>query len=325
MNNISHIEQTIIRRLTGDMTEAEQQAFDAQCASNPALANEFNTMASAWDKTKNAETALKVELNKNNAWDNIAARTVNKQHNHLAPVTPLYKKVLRVAAVLLPFIVLTTLWFVQRDASSNEIIFVATTDSDSISLPDGSTVVLGNGSQLAYSTKNNERHVRLQGIALFKVTHDEQHPFVVNTDEAEVRVLGTTFSVEHWPGEHHIRTRVKEGRVSLSAANCNEILTAGQEATWDNGTLIVENTAVHNFAIDSHNIEFRAASLRQVMNELQTCFHDQIHGVNYNCSPDTVLITTRFKEQSLESIIDELNIHFDKNIVLHNGYLTISD
>jgi ferric-dicitrate binding protein FerR (iron transport regulator) len=62
-----------------------------------------------------------------------------------------------------------------------------------------------------------ERRVRLVGEAFFEV---EEHstPFIVQTFNAEVTVLGTTFNVKAWPTSLDPATTVtlESGRVALN-------------------------------------------------------------------------------------------------------------
>lgn len=65
-----------------------------------------------------------------------------------------------------------------------------------IELADGSTVVLNTDSALALDFNNDRRGVRLlAGEAYFEVRPDSERPFIVSTDSATVRVVGTRFAV----------------------------------------------------------------------------------------------------------------------------------
>ena len=59
------------------------------------------------------------------------------------------------------------------------------------------------GSRLTYPVafSGKERRVYLEGEAYFKVTKDKQHPFVISTEKAEAKVLGTDLNVACYKGE----------------------------------------------------------------------------------------------------------------------------
>ncbi|MBT9372884.1 FecR domain-containing protein [Rhizobium sp. CSW-27] len=66
----------------------------------------------------------------------------------------------------------------------------------SITLPDGSTVLMNTASAIAVDFEEEHRRVTLLGgEAFFDVRHDPAHPFVVTGHYAQVTVTGTAFSV----------------------------------------------------------------------------------------------------------------------------------
>ena len=102
-----------------------------------------------------------------------------------------------------------------------------------VALPDGSAVTLAPGSELAYrrGLPGDERRVRLDGGGYFDVAHDGR-PFVVETFNAEVEVLGTAFDVLAWPGAQAAETAVAlvEGSVRLRGSGGAVVLAPGEVA-----------------------------------------------------------------------------------------------
>lgn len=93
-------------------------------------------------------------------------------------------------------------------------------------LPDGSHVTLGGGSVLRYrrgfaalpGVPGRERLVALRGEAFFEVAKGRR-PFVVETFDARVEVLGTRFEVQAWeaPSLRETRVVLASGSVRLTA------------------------------------------------------------------------------------------------------------
>lgn len=83
-------------------------------------------------------------------------------------------------------------------------------------LADGTKVWLNADSWLEFPVKfvGYQREVSVKGEAYFEVAKDSLHPFVVNTDKAKIRVLGTTFNVRAYPDELY-RTTLLEGSVEI--------------------------------------------------------------------------------------------------------------
>ncbi len=87
-------------------------------------------------------------------------------------------------------------------------------------LPDGSRAELNSGSALSYQRHlfGWTRMVRLDGEAFFEVMHAET-PFVVETFNASVVVLGTEFNVRAWPNDDRPETTVvlQTGAVEMAS------------------------------------------------------------------------------------------------------------
>lgn len=90
-----------------------------------------------------------------------------------------------------------------------------------ILLPDGSKVYLNAGSKLVYpeSFTDKNREVFLIGEAFFEVKHDIGHPFIVQTTDIRVRVLGTKFNISAYPSDNIIETVLTDGKVQLEKHN----------------------------------------------------------------------------------------------------------
>lgn len=112
--------------------------------------------------------------------------------------------------------------------------------TQSVTLADGSRVELNSGTTLRYPRWWSVgvlrswlgRSVQLEGEAFFSVT-ESGAPFRIETDNAEVRVLGTRFNVRarRTNGRPETRVVVAEGRVALTAAGSTTRLDSAQAAT----------------------------------------------------------------------------------------------
>ena len=123
---------------------------------------------------------------------------------------------LRAAAVILLLVSISALvWMQPRSYSASYGRTVLQL------LPDGTSVLLSSGSTLQYKPfwGRQLRQVHLEGEAFFDVTKSHK-PFVVETFNAEVRVLGTRFNVKSWPAAYTRYTAValEEGRVEVTAS-----------------------------------------------------------------------------------------------------------
>src|SRR5690606_6981244 len=99
-------------------------------------------------------------------------------------------------------------------------------------LPDGSLVWLNANSSLAFPSEFTERtrNVRLTGEAYFEIVHDVGRPFIVNTRQQTIHVLGTKFNVQAYQDELAMKTTLLEGAVQVRTAHQQQVLKVGEEA-----------------------------------------------------------------------------------------------
>lgn len=102
-------------------------------------------------------------------------------------------------------------------------------------LEDGTKVWLNSESVLRYPVifSGSDRKVYLKGEAYFEVAPDLSHPFIVNVEEAEIRVLGTAFNIHSYDDDPQIHTTLAHG--------CIRICRKGQEMMLKPG----EQTVIH--------------------------------------------------------------------------------
>lgn len=107
--------------------------------------------------------------------------------------------------------------------------FAAGADALVAALPDGSEVTLAPGSELRYRSGLlvGARRAAIEGQGYFDVKTSTR-PFVVQTFNAEVEVLGTEFDVQAWPGAPETAVALVEGRVEVRAGGAAVTLSPGQ-------------------------------------------------------------------------------------------------
>lgn len=107
-------------------------------------------------------------------------------------------------------------------------------------LPDGSKIWLNAASSVRYPVKFNpaERRVVLSGEAYFEVNParslipgQARVPFIVETGDQEVEVLGTHFNINGYTDEPLVKTTLLEGKVRVRKnGTTGTILSPGQQA-----------------------------------------------------------------------------------------------
>lgn len=148
---------------------------------------------------------------------------------------------LSVAAVLLPLILITG-FMVQLSNrydlfgnSRYSEIYVPKGEKMQILFQDGSRAYLNSDTRLRYPEKFAllNREIFLEGEAYFQVASNKKRPFIVNTGETSVKVLGTSFNVNAYKDNKEIRIVLDEGEIVFAARNNEYRLNPGQKFIYD--------------------------------------------------------------------------------------------
>lgn len=164
-----------------------------------------------------------------------------------------------------------------------------------LTLADGTNVWLNARSEMRYPAvfTGNKREITLDGEAYFEVTHNEDKPFVVQTNKCNVEVLGTKFNVEAYSDSEDFCTSLMEGSVRVSdKRNPSEtvLLSPNHMVSLENGQL--STSPISDFDVFRWKeglICFRNMNFEQLMLRFEKCYGVRIvvenkHLVNYICS-----------------------------------------
>jgi ferric-dicitrate binding protein FerR (iron transport regulator) len=152
-----------------------------------------------------------------------------------------------------------------------------------ILLPDGTHVFLNAGSRLIYPNffADKTREVFLVGEAFFDVEHNAEKPFVVQTTDIRVRVLGTQFNVSAYPSDNIIETVLASGKVRLEQNNSGMFsetteLSPGQLAAFSKTerTTQLKNVDIENHTLWKENLlKFESTDLSRVVKRLERYYN----------------------------------------------------
>lgn len=134
-------------------------------------------------------------------------------------------------------------------------------------LEDGSQITLNAQSQIQVTYYRHQRHVDLlKGEAIFNVQKDASRPFVVETNNAKITVLGTRFAVNKL--SQLVRVSVDHGKVQVEskADGGKLILQNGQVAEIPNGQAVQPKNAqaTDYFKFATGTIVFNQADMLEV-------------------------------------------------------------
>ncbi|MGO4289033.1 FecR family protein [Chitinophaga sp. RAB17] len=130
-----------------------------------------------------------------------------------------WKAVLGVAACVAVLVTAYSVWQLPGKHNFRNEVVTRNGSKTAVVLPDGTSVVLNACSHLRYDVNrflNGDREVTLVGEAYFDVKHDPQHPFIIQTEHANIRVLGTVFNVKAYAEDATVEATLLSGKVEVS-------------------------------------------------------------------------------------------------------------
>ncbi len=188
---------------------------------------------------------------------------------------------------------------------------------EEVSLPDGSVVVLNEGSRLQLSrafTKGERRAVVLEGEAYFDIQSNPKDPFTITTQKTEVQVLGTEFSLRAYPEEDSTVVEVNEGLVRFADQKEELLLEANSRgACYHESELMDKQASVELTRPDwyLHRAQsFRAVPIQQLCDVLKERFQVELRFSEEILSEECSIITFSIKKnESLENLLERLKLN----------------
>jgi transmembrane sensor len=125
-----------------------------------------------------------------------------------------------------------------QDKKEGRLFATANGERKNIQLSDGTIVNLNAGSVLrmdpAYGISTRE--IYLEGEAFFDVKHNRKLPFIVHTDEMDVKALGTAFDVRAYRDEKITETALIRGSIEVTLKenhNRKMVLSPNHKIAWN--------------------------------------------------------------------------------------------
>ena len=299
-------ENQLIKYITNELNDQEKQGVEEWVSRSEDNQKMFNQIQELWTISSEPEP---------DDYPNIDLQWT-KLESSLEPEKTSYSLWYRISAVILLAI---GLFFTSPFSGPYDELTVNRAETESIQLADNSTVEINSETTLKYfnSVDDTVRKVFLKGEAFFKVTKSK-HPFIVETNEALITVLGTQFNIRSRDGKTSVY--VTEGRVSVKSLNDKTkevILTKGYEtevleAHIPTDALFKEKA----IAWLDRQIVFEHTNLDDVLNELERLYDVSIE-IRGKANPNATLTATferKFIVQDiLQSICTSLNLKLGKD------------
>lgn len=201
-------------------------------------------------------------------------------------------------------------FFNKNNTNSIEIVHKTSNGvKETFDLEDGTKIILNSESfvKVEKSFNNTERKISFKGEAFFEVAHNAEKPFIITSNGAEIKVLGTSFNAVSYPEKNILRVALKTGKVRLTANLQFTEIVAGETVEY--------NFATNKFSKSKFDIEkdlgwinnklvFENESLKNVIESLEKTYGVKI---TYDKNLELEKITVTFDNQSIEQVLLVLN------------------
>jgi ferric-dicitrate binding protein FerR (iron transport regulator) len=226
----------------------------------------------------------------------------------------LWFQVASVAAVLIVGLLagstISNLFLSTKNASEKLVFTTPRGEKSMVTLPDGSEVWLNANSRLVYNSfTSKHRQVELKGEAFFKVAHNEQAPFVVKTNECDIKVLGTTFNVMAYDEFGRKEITLLEGKINVELDGSEQVLKPGQALVLkDHQSRIFEVNATQASVWVDNKFNFKDIPLSELMKRLENWYDVDI--TLENLTGKEVNFTGTFKnEETIWQVLDAIKVY----------------
>ena len=258
------------------------------------------------------------------AWGKVESRI----HNRISSGNTIIRKLISnpmyrfAAAILVAAVLLVSGYEVFYNPSATKVMLELTTANkvlNTFTLPDGTLVTLNSDTKVFYPKKfgRKTREISIEGEAFFEVKPNKNKPFIIHAGKAQIKVVGTSFSVSAYPETKLVEVIVQTGKVQVMNKMAETLQTEELILTpGDKGTLVYESKTLQkttnqdpNFlAWKTHNLIFKATSLREVIDNLE-----KVYKVNISLADpklNELLLTAQFNNYPLDFILKVIETTF---------------
>mgnify|MGYP003582774128 FL=1 len=207
--------------------------------------------------------------------------------------------------------------------TDNKIAAVRSANAEilSITLEDGSRVWINAASAIKkLNFSESERRVKLVGEPFFEVAKDSNRPFIVETAQQKVRVLGTKFNLKSYPNQKETLTLV-EGKVSTISQKENKaVLIAGEVITVNGGEILPETFKENNLLWKEQVFAFEDETLSEVLDKISKWYNVKTSNIP---ASDKHISGKIGANASIYQVLNMLSLVSNQQIVLENNVVVV--
>jgi ferric-dicitrate binding protein FerR (iron transport regulator) len=296
------MQEYLQKYLADEATPPEQEMVEVWIKASDDNKKYFRHFQLIWNESQ--KLASRSAIDENRAWQRFQRKVKKSETGGALKGFGWW----RVAAVIV--IIAGIAWIVSSllETGSSEppiVNVMSTNEVKKDTLPDGSYATLNKNSTLTYPAvfTGKTRKVQLKGEAFFNVSPNKQKPFIIDVNDVQVRVVGTSFNVRSIDGETEIV--VETGVIQVSKADTTVELKAGErilfEAADTAARVVASDDKLYNYYV-TRVFECDNTPLWKLVEKL-----NEAYGVNINIKRvelKKLPLTVTFNDESLDVILE---------------------
>ena len=209
------MDERLAKYFSGELGQSDISDLFNELRTNELLREEFVRMQNAHALTHLSKLS-KNESEGRRSFQVFLQQIKTKKRQKIVQLTMQYAAA---ALILIASTFFATQYFLTDTGNNKEIntLVVPAGQRAHLTLQDGTSVWLNAQSTLTYPARfsGKTRRVTVSGEAYFDVTANPKKPFIVSTQNTEMKVLGTQFNIYSYPGTGCIKTDLVEGSLMV--------------------------------------------------------------------------------------------------------------
>jgi ferric-dicitrate binding protein FerR (iron transport regulator) len=321
-----NIHSLIVKYITNEISTLELIEIKALINSNKQFKKEVFELKHVYDNIN--YSSIDFELKLNEIVQKLNFEQQFKSTNKTSPTN--IKLMLKIASVLIIVLVTSLIYIFDKEQNTElkyETYSSLQSEKSFLKLKDGTKVHLSENSKLQVPSdfSENNRKVVLEGMAFFNVKHNSNSKFLVHTDKANVRVLGTKFNVRSYKGEDYVATTLEKGRVQMEYFTIDSIveLKPGQKSFYSKSTHEIKMKQYSRgvrFKLDKKQISFKSVKFSEVIENLELYYDQEIE---LQIKDSNEVISCTYINKTLKQVLKSLKNIVNFKITNNNGKLVL--
>ena len=195
-----------------------------------------------------------------------------------------------------------------------------------LTLSDGTKIWLNGESSLRYPVNftTEKRIVTLTGQAYFEVSKDEEHPYIVITQNMNIEVIGTSFDVNSYPDSELNTMTLVTGKVKVTTPYKQIIASPNDQIYYNTNTYKTGSQKVNALSEvlwKDGILSLKDLPFEQVLQKLQRWYGYTF--INKTTISDNELFNGKFDQEDIDTVMETLALSINIQYSIKNDTIII--